>query len=66
MPNMDGIEVIGELRKLEQFKSKPILVLSTEKNPAVIAAAREAGATHIGDKPLDKERFRALMEKLLP
>ena len=65
MPGMNGVELIVKLRKLARFKSKPILVLSTEINPAVKQAAREAGATGFGNKPLDKERFVAMITRLV-
>lgn len=65
MPNMDGIELIRELRKLARFKSKPILVLSTEMDPGVKQAAKDAGATGFGHKPLDVERFESLIQRLL-
>lgn len=65
MPVMDGIELIRKLRALARFKSKPILVLSTEMDAEVKRAVRDAGATGFGNKPLNEERFKALMEKLL-
>ena len=65
MPNMDGIELIRQLRLLGRFKSKPILVLSTEMDPKVKEEAKHAGATGFGHKPLDVTRFQALMDRIL-
>lgn len=31
MPNMDGLTMIGEVRKLPQYAKTPILVLTTER-----------------------------------
>ena len=31
MPNMDGLTLIGELRKISLYSKKPILVLTTER-----------------------------------
>lgn len=45
MPNMDGLTLIGELRKLSQYSSKPILVLTTERSDEMKAKGKAAGAT---------------------
>ena len=66
MPGMDGIELIGKLRQLGRFKSKPILVLSTERDPAIKQKAKDAGAAGFGNKPLDVNTFKTLVARLLP
>ena len=45
MPNMDGLSLIKELRKLPEYASKPILVLTTERSDEMKAKGKEAGAT---------------------
>lgn len=45
MPNMDGLTLIKELRKLPEYASKPILVLTTERSDEMKAKGKEAGAT---------------------
>jgi two-component system chemotaxis response regulator CheY len=45
MPNMDGITLIGELRKLPQYATKPILVLTTERSDEMKVKGKAAGAT---------------------
>ena len=65
MPKMNGVELIKKLRALHRFQHKPILVLSTEMDPAVKQAAKDAGATGFGNKPLDVEQFKSLMTRLL-
>jgi len=45
MPNMDGLTLIGELRKLSAYSSKPILVLTTERSDEMKAKGKAAGAT---------------------
>lgn len=45
MPNMDGLTLIGELRKLPQYVSRPILVLTTERSDEMKAKGKAAGAT---------------------
>jgi two-component system chemotaxis response regulator CheY len=45
MPNMDGIALIAELRKLPQYATKPILVLTTERSDEMKVKGKAAGAT---------------------
>ena len=45
MPNMDGLTLIGELRKIPQYFKKPILVLTTERSDEMKAKGKAAGAT---------------------
>ena len=45
MPNMDGLTLITELRKLPAYTKKPILVLTTERSDEMKAKGKAAGAT---------------------
>lgn len=45
MPNMDGLTLIGELRKVPQYAKTPILVLTTERSDEMKAKGKIAGAT---------------------
>ena len=45
MPNMDGLTLIGELRKLPDYTTRPILVLTTERSDEMKAKGKGAGAT---------------------
>ena len=57
MPNMDGLTLIGELRKLPQYASKPILVLTTERSDEMKAKGKAAGATGWIVKPFVRNNF---------
>jgi len=45
MPNMDGLELIKELRKLPQYIKTPILVLTTERSDDMKVKGKSSGAT---------------------
>jgi len=45
MPNMDGLTLIEELRKMPQYSKTPILVLTTERSDEMKAKGKMAGAT---------------------
>src|SRR5437660_12117275 len=45
MPNLDGLEMIEELRRDARHSATPILVLTTEDAPELKERARRAGAS---------------------
>jgi len=45
MPNMDGITLVSELRKLPEYVKAPILVLTTERGDEMKAKGKASGAT---------------------
>lgn len=45
MPNMDGLSLVTELRKLNQYSQTPILVLTTERSDEMKMKGKAAGAT---------------------
>jgi len=57
MPNMNGFELIAELRKLSVYASTPILTLTTEKNDDMKARGKQAGATGWIVKPFVPEQL---------
>lgn len=64
MPRMNGFELIEEIRKLEQYKHIPIIVLTTESDPAKKARAREAGATGWIIKPFNSDSLVAAIRRV--
>lgn len=57
MPNMDGVALIRELRARPQFRSVPILMLTTELDAAKKAEGKSAGATGWLVKPFDPKKL---------
>jgi two-component system chemotaxis response regulator CheY len=66
MPEMDGIALIKELRKLSAFKFTPILMLTTESALEKKQAGKEAGATGWIVKPFNPEVLLRTIAKVLP
>lgn len=66
MPEMDGIALIKELRKMDVFKFTPILMLTTESTEAKKKAGKEAGATGWIVKPFNPELMLKVIAKVLP
>lgn len=65
MPNMDGIELIRNVRATEQYKFIPILFLTTESQAAKKQEARDAGATGWIVKPFVPEKLLAAINKVV-
>src|SRR5258706_13858891 len=53
MPNMDGLTLVLSLRELRDYKSVPILLLTTESSDTMKAQGRVLGATGWLWKPLE-------------
>jgi two-component system, chemotaxis family, chemotaxis protein CheY len=66
MPNMDGIELIRQVRALPQCKYIPIVMLTTESQDAKKQAGRAAGASGWIVKPFRSEQLVLVAKKLLP
>jgi two-component system, chemotaxis family, chemotaxis protein CheY len=65
MPNMDGIELIKEVRAQQQFKFMPIVLLTTESQDNKKKEGKAAGATGWIVKPFKPEQLVAVVKKLL-
>lgn len=65
MPNMDGITLTAELRKLQPFKFIPILLLTTEAGKDKKMEGKAAGATGWLVKPFDPDKLLMTIKKVL-
>lgn len=65
MPNVDGIQMIIELRKLSGYAFVPILMLTTESQAEKKDAGRKAGATGWIVKPFNAEQLTSVIRKLV-
>jgi len=66
MPNMDGIELIRQVRALPQYKYMPIVMLTTESHDTKKQAGRAAGASGWIIKPFRGEQLVMVAKKFLP
>ena len=66
MPEMDGITLITEIRKMAAFKFIPILMLTTESSDDKKKAGQAAGATGWIVKPFNPEQMLKVIQKVLP
>jgi len=65
MPNMNGIELITNVRQNPQNRAVPILMLTTESAQDKKEAGKSAGATGWIVKPFQPEKLIAVVNKVL-
>jgi two-component system, chemotaxis family, chemotaxis protein CheY len=65
MPEMNGIELIKEIRKMEAYKRVPILFLTTESQTERKIEAKEAGATGWIVKPFVPAKLLNAINKVV-
>ena len=65
MPKMNGIELIGEIRKSGGNRFVPILVLTTESQPEMKQKAKAAGATGWLVKPFRPDQLVSVVGRVV-
>ena len=65
MPNMDGITLVRELRRIESYKHIPMLMLTTEAGQEKKVEGKQAGATGWLVKPFNPEKLLTTIAKVL-
>lgn len=53
MPEMDGFELLDEIKKDKKIASIPVVMLTAKGNPASIKKAQESGVKDYIKKPID-------------
>jgi two-component system, chemotaxis family, chemotaxis protein CheY len=66
MPRMDGYGFIDHVRGNPKTRATPILVLTTESEPAKKQRAKDAGATGWIVKPFDPVKLIAAVRRVSP
>jgi two-component system, chemotaxis family, chemotaxis protein CheY len=66
MPRLDGIEFTRQVRQIPGCSSVPILLLTTESDPAKKSLGKAAGATGWIVKPFTADQLKAVYAKLFP
>jgi len=65
MPKMDGLTLVKTLRGLPQYKTVPMLMLTTESSDAMKAQGKAAGATGWLVKPFDPNKLLEVVAKVI-
>ena len=65
MPEMDGLELIKQLRAMPDYKFVPIVMLTTESQEAKKQEGKQAGASGWIVKPFSPEQLLDVMKKFV-
>jgi len=65
MPEMDGFELCKRIRKTEEVKSIPIILLTNLNDPADVLRSLEAGANYFISKPYNSELLLSRVRRTL-
>ncbi|MDE2479473.1 MAG: response regulator [Betaproteobacteria bacterium] len=66
MPNMDGIELVRQVKNKPDYKFTPIIMLTTESQAEKKAEGQAAGARAWVVKPFQPAQMLAAVAKLMP
>jgi two-component system chemotaxis response regulator CheY len=58
MPNMDGLQLLAELKQHEKWKSVPIVMVTTEGGQGKVIEAVQLGAAGYVRKPFTAEQIK--------
>lgn len=65
MPNMDGLQFLGELRSHDQWKQVPVLMISTEGSQTKVMEAVQLGAQGFVRKPFTADQVKEKLAGIL-
>lgn len=65
MPVMNGLELVGEVRKMDKFKKLPILMITTRGMKEDVVQAVHAGVNNYVVKPFTPEILEEKIGKVL-
>ena len=65
MPNLNGLQMLTQLRATKNAPSMPIVMLTTEAQPQLLQQAKEAGAKGWIVKPFKPEMLVSAVRRLI-
>ncbi len=65
MPGRDGLQLIQKLRRNRDDPFLPIILMTSEATPRILAAARDAGATEFLAKPIVPASLRSRLNEII-
>ena len=64
MPNMDGIQLLSELKSNPEFKHVPVIMITTEGGEAKVMEAVQLGAAGYLRKPFTSDQIKEKLSRL--
>jgi two-component system, chemotaxis family, chemotaxis protein CheY len=66
MPRMNGLDMVEKVKSEPKHKALPVLMLTSEGQPALIERAKKAGVKGWVVKPFNADMLVAAIKKLVP
>jgi two-component system chemotaxis response regulator CheY len=65
MPNMDGLQFLGQVKAQDAYKSVPVIMITTEGNQTKVMEAVQLGAAGYVRKPFTAEQIKEKLTGLI-
>ena len=65
MPNMDGLQLLAQLKQNDKWKSVPIVMVTTEGGQGKVIEAVQLGAAGYVRKPFTAEQIKEKLSGLI-
>jgi CheY-like chemotaxis protein len=65
MPRMNGREFLAEIKKFDDLRDIPVIILSTSADSETVSETRKLGAQHFISKPDKFSTWETLLKKAL-
>ncbi|MCL1927314.1 MAG: response regulator [Treponema sp.] len=61
MPDVSGFEFLHEIRKIPQYMSKPVIIVTSHSEPDILSHAKHSSTSGVLTKPVNsKQLFKAI------
>jgi CheY-like chemotaxis protein len=64
MPNIDGVEVLRQVKQDEELRKIPVIMLTTTDDPREVEHCHELGCSNYIAKPIDYDKFVSSIRQL--
>lgn len=64
MPQIDGVEILRQIKGDAELGKMPVIMLTTTDNPAEVEHCHTLGCNHYPVKPVDYDRFSTAIQQL--
>jgi two-component system, chemotaxis family, chemotaxis protein CheY len=65
MPNMDGLQLLSQIKAQDAYKSVPVIMITTEGNQTKVMEAVQLGAAGYVRKPFTAEQIKEKLTGLI-
>jgi two-component system chemotaxis response regulator CheY len=65
MPQMDGLQLLAEIKKMEHLKNVPVIMITTEGGQGKVMEAVQLGATGYVRKPFTADQIKEKLAAII-